>query len=173
MGINANDKKRKTPQADSQLDTLQTKDYRDFITNNTGQCMKFIRNNILWVIYFSFSAVILFVHNREPIFISSGTGAVGKYIAWATLLLFLAYSLYCHRKENFFKTIPKLTPYFWFKQISLDLYLGLLIPLSIIFLDQGLIVMLIWLVPIILMANLATLLYIALNFQTLISYFIG
>lgn len=134
--------------------------------------VKFIRNNILWIIYFSFSAMIVFVHNREAILISSGPGSAGKYIAWTILILFLAYSLYCHRKENFFKTIPKLTPYLWFRQISLDLYLGLLIPLTIIFLDQGFVVMLIWLVPIILMANLAVLLYIALNYQTLVSYFV-
>jgi hypothetical protein len=135
--------------------------------------MKLIRNNILWIIYFGFLAAVLFTHNREPIFTSAGPYAAGKLLVWAILIGFIAYSLYCTKKENFFKTIPKLTPYFWFRQISLDLYLGLLVPLTIIFLDQGIVVMLIWLVPIILMANLATLLYIALNYQTLVSYFVS
>lgn len=134
--------------------------------------MKFVRNNILWLIYFSFSTVIIAIHSREAVFVASGPYAAGKTITWLILIAFLAYSLYCNKKEHFFKTMSKLTPYLWFRQISLDLYLGLLIPLTIIFLDQGIVIMLIWLVPIILMANLAVLLYIALNYQTLVSYFI-
>ena len=134
--------------------------------------MNFIKNNILWIIYFSFSSVILSTHNREPIFVSTGPYSEGKLVVWAILIIFLAYSLYCHKKQNFFMTMSKLAPYFWFRQISLDLYLGLLIPLTMIFFDQGIIVMLIWLVPILLMLNLVVLLYLALNYQTLVSNFI-
>lgn len=133
--------------------------------------MKFIYNNFLWVIYFNFSAVIIATHTRETIFSSSGPYAYGKPLIWCALITFLCYSLYCHKKENFFKTISKLAPYFWFRQIGLDLYLGLCAPLMLIFLDQGALVMLIWLVPIVLMVNLAVLLYLALNYQTLVSYF--
>ncbi len=136
--------------------------------------MTFIRNNLLWIIYFSFGAFVLALHEREPLFLSNGDGpySLGKPLTWVILLSFLAYSLYCNTQENFFKTIPKLQPYHWFRQISLDLYLGLLVPLTLIYLDQGVAVMLIWLVPILLMANLATLLYLALNYQSLVSYFV-
>lgn len=135
--------------------------------------MKFVRNNVLWIIYFSFAAYAMASHNREPLFLSEGPYSAGKPIVWLILLSFLAYSLYCHKHENFFKSIPKLQPSLWFRQISLDLYLGLLVPLTLIFLDQGLVLMLIWFVPTLLMANLASLLYLALNYQILVSNFVS
>ncbi len=61
----------------------------------------------------------------------------------------------------------------WGRQISADLYLGLFIALIIIFLNDGALVTLLWLVPILISANLAVLLYLALNFDTIVSKLLG
>ena len=134
--------------------------------------MQTIKNNALWIIYFGFAAYAILSHSREPVFSVAGPYGEGKAIVWLILALFLVYSLYCNQQENFFKTMRALTPYYWFRQVSLDLYLGLLIPLTLIYLNEGsLVAVAIWFVPILLMANLATLLYLALNYQSLVAHF--
>ena len=134
--------------------------------------MKTIKNNALWIFYFSFAALALLTHQGEPLFSVAGPYGIGKAITWLVLFSFLVYSIYCHSKENFFKTMKIITPYHWFRQVSLDLYLGLLIPLTLIYLNEGsLVVVAIWFVPIFFMANLATLLYLAMNYQSLVAHF--
>ncbi|MFQ3324623.1 MAG: hypothetical protein ACI90U_002453 [Pseudomonadales bacterium] len=67
-----------------------------------------------------------------------------------------------------------MTPKLWFRQISIDLYLGLLITSTIIYLNEGsLLFMLLWIVPLVLFVNLALLLYLAMNYDSLIAHFIS
>lgn len=135
--------------------------------------MRTIKNNALWLIYFSFAAYALLSHTGEPIFSSAGQYGFGKTLTWLVLAVFLVYSLYCNSQENFFKTMRTITPYLWFRQVSIDLYIGLLVPLTLIYLNEGsLLVVAIWFIPILLMANLATLLYLALNYQSLVNHFV-
>ena len=134
--------------------------------------MRTIKNNALWIFYFAFAAFAIWSHEGEPLFSTAGPYGIGKAIAWLVLLAFLAYSLYCNSRENFFKTMHKISPYLWFRQVSLDLYLGLLVPLTLIYLNEGsLLVVAMWFLPILLMANLATLLYLAMNYQSLVAHF--
>lgn len=136
--------------------------------------MKTIKNNALWIFYFTFVVIAIFSHDSEPLFSIAGPYGIGKAITWAILIGFLAYSLYCNSRENFFKTMKTITPYLWFRQVSLDLYLGLLVPLTLIYLNEGsVLVVALWFLPILLMANLATLLYLALNYQSLVAHFVG
>lgn len=134
---------------------------------------KIVKNNALWVFYSMFVVIAMVTHKGEPIFSIAGPYGFGKAVVWLLLLAFLLYSLYCNWNENFFKTMHKITPYLWFRQVSLDLYIGLLIPLFLIYLHTGSwLVVALWFVPILLMANLASLLYLALNYQSLVGYFV-
>lgn len=85
----------------------------------------------------------------------------------------LAYSLYCSAKENIFKTVKRIYPFYWALQIGLGLYLGLVISLFIIYLNEGsFLIMALWSIPVLLFANLATLLYFAMNFDSIFSMFL-
>lgn len=127
-------------------------------------------NVISWVVFGLFVAIAMVSHSGEPIFLATGPYAYGKYIAWGLFLGFLGYSYYCSTKENIFKTLKKIFPYYWARQIGLDLYLGLVVFLFIIYLVEGsLLVTLLWLLPILLFANLATLLYFAMNYAAIVA----
>lgn len=131
------------------------------------------KSNVIWIFYFMFVAVAMATHDGEPIFSTAGPYGWGKMITWGLLIVFLLYSLRCSQKENFFRTMGKIWPYLWFRQVSLDLYIGVFIALVLIYLNEGsLLVTALWFIPMLVMANLATLLYIALNYQSLVANFI-
>lgn len=106
------------------------------------------------------------------IFISHGPHGYGKYIIWLLLFGFLGFTLYVNKKENFFKSLKRINEMHWGRQIGLDLYIGLLLPLVIIYLHGGSFVFLLWIVPVLINANLFTLLYFALNYDSLVAHFI-
>ena len=131
------------------------------------------KQHFLWILYGVFVLLAILFKGEEDLFISSGPYPYGKYLLWATLIAFLLYSLYCHRKENFFKTMAITGRYHWTKQIGVDLYLGVALSASVIYLNEGsLLVLALWMVPLILFANLATLLYFAMNYDAIIRHFI-
>ena len=140
--------------------------------------MSFMKNrsfkkNLSWIIFVLFVAIAIFFHNGEPLFISESPYAAGKIITWIVFFGFVAYSYYCSMRENIFRTIKTIWPLHWARQIGFDLYLGLLISMSIIYLNEGsLLVLALWFVPIILFANLATLFYFAMNFDSIVSHFL-
>jgi hypothetical protein len=136
--------------------------------------MSKIKGNWLWVGFALFLIAAFYTHNSEPLFFSSGDYGLGKPIVWLIWLAFFIYTVSINRRENFFKSLRDLRPYLWHRQISLDLYIGLLIPLFIIYLHEGsLLVWFLWFVPILIFANLATLVYLALNYDSLVTYFIA
>lgn len=131
-----------------------------------------LKKNGLWIVFTVFALSAMYFHNGEPLFISNGSYPAGKPIMWFLFLSFLAYSIYCSSKENIFKTIKTISPLHWARQIGIDLYLGLVIAMFFIYLNEGSFwILALWLVPIILFANLATLLYIAMNYDSLVSRF--
>ncbi|WP_422362043.1 hypothetical protein [Reichenbachiella sp.] len=135
--------------------------------------MRFLKRNFLWLIYFVFVLLVILNHKGEHPFISESAYPLGKYLIWGVYLSFLSYSLYCSSQENFFSTLRKLYPLHWARQIGLDLYLGLVLSLSLIYLNEGsILVVLIWLIPVLIYANLAILLYVALNYDSIISHFL-
>ncbi|MEP2025692.1 MAG: hypothetical protein ABJH98_04140 [Reichenbachiella sp.] len=134
---------------------------------------RFLKRNLLWLIYGVFVLLVILNHEREHPFISESPYALGKYLIWGIYLSFLAYSLYCSTQENFFSTLRKLYPLHWARQIGLDLYLGLLLSLGMIYLNEGsILIVLIWVIPVVIYANLAILLYMALNYDSIISHFL-
>jgi hypothetical protein len=132
--------------------------------------MNWLKKHFLWLLYGIFVIVAIASHSSEPLFLSHGVYPYGKPILWLVLLGFLAYSLYCHIQENFFKTMSITSKYYWTKQIGIDLYLGVAISSAIIYLNEGsILVLCLWLLPLILFANLATLLYFAMNYDSLVA----
>ncbi|MBK06268.1 MAG: hypothetical protein CL920_28225 [Deltaproteobacteria bacterium] len=132
--------------------------------------VRFFKRHLLWVVYFVLVLIALIWMRREPLFASRGAYPFGKYVVWAMYLGFLGYSLYIHPKENFFRTVKTIYPYLWFRQISADLYLGLVLSMFIVYLNESSIwVFLFWCLPTIFYANLMTLLYVAMHYDQLIA----
>ncbi|MFT6990713.1 MAG: hypothetical protein ACJASL_002695 [Paraglaciecola sp.] len=132
-----------------------------------------LKKHFLWMLYGIFVIIAMSTHTSEPLFVSQGDYPYGKPILWLVLLGFLAYSLYCHVKENFFKTMSITSRYYWTKQIGIDLYLGVAVSGAIIYLNEGsMLILCLWLLPLILFANLATLLYFAMNYDSLVAHFL-
>lgn len=133
---------------------------------------RLLKKNLLWVLFLGFALLAIATKADAHIFISQSPYGFGKYIVWILFFGFLGYSVYCSTRENFFKSAKRISEMFWGWQIGLDLYIGLLLPLLIIYLHGGVFVFLLWLMPVLIYANLATLLYIALNYDSLMAHFI-
>lgn len=132
-----------------------------------------LKRHFLWIIYAIFVAIAITFKGDEALFFSEGPYALGKPILWGVLLVFLAYSFHCHRKEDFFKTMSITGKYYWTKQIGIDLYIGVGLVACLIFLHDGPVVLAIWAVPLLIYANLATLLYLAMNYDAIMSNLVG
>ena len=135
---------------------------------------RMIKRHFLWILYGVFVIAAIATHNSEPVFYSSGPYAAGKYIVWTMFFGFLAYSLYATSQASFIKSLPKINKYIWGRQIGLDLYISVFMSLFVIYLNSGsILVLLLWLVPVLIYANLAILLYVALNYGALVGHFVG
>ena len=132
-----------------------------------------LKHNFLWLLFLAFGFYAVWTREDEAVFVSQGPYGFGKYIAWVLFIGFLGYSVYCGRKERFFKSVKRIGKLHWGRQIGIDLYIGLLLPLVLIYWQGGLVVLLIWLLPVLIYANLATLLYLALNYDALIRLFLA
>lgn len=129
--------------------------------------------NLLWIIYAVF-LVAAFVTHRGDISLqfSGGLGLV-KASVWLAWIGFLAYSIHCSMKENFFRTLKTFAGLYWGRQIGLDLYLGLFLSLIVISLTESVTVALLWLIPILIFANLAVLPYFAIHFDVIAARLMG
>ena len=127
----------------------------------------------LWGLYFAFVMYVLIANVRETTFQFGGTLGGMKAIVWLALIAFIGYSVYCTFRENFYRSVRSIATLHWGRQIGLDLYLGLFIAIFIIFLNEGALVVLIWLVPILFYANLVVLLYVAINFDSIVTKLLG
>ena len=103
------------------------------------------------------------------------TGDLGgiKVLIWGLYAGFLAYSVYCSTRENIFRSIRQIAQLHWGRQIGIDLYLGLVVALTLIYLNEGPIAMLLWAVPTLLFANLSILLYVGIHFDAIVLRFLG
>ena len=128
---------------------------------------------VLWGLYGAFALFVLFTQTNESTFQFGGPLGGVKAIVWLVLLAFLAYSIYCSFQENFFRSVRSIAMLHWGRQIGTDLYVGLFIALFIIFLNDGALVTLLWLVPILIYANLVVLLYMAINFESIVTKLLG
>ena len=135
--------------------------------------IKKLKRNALWVLFAVF-VVLAIAFNEEPIFLSSGPYAAGKIVAWVAFLAFLLYSLDVGNKESFFKALKRMYPILWSRQIGIDLYIGVSMFLTLMYINESsIIVFCLWLIPTIIYANLATLLYLALHYDSIVNLLIG
>ncbi len=136
--------------------------------------IRVLKRQWLWVLYAVFVAIAMATHRGEPLFFTEGPYAAGKPLIWCVFVGFFAYSIYCSTQANFLKSLPKINAHIWARQIGLDLYISVFLSLALIYLNEGsLMVMLWWLVPVLIYANLAILLYVAMNYGTIVANFIG
>lgn len=129
---------------------------------------------ISWIVYAAFVAIATVSNGGEDPFVSKGPYPVGKYLAWIAFLLFTAYSFHCSRNENLFKTIKVMKGLHWGRQIGIDLYIGAFLFTILIYAnEQSALLALFWFIPIVAFVNLATLLYVALNYDSLVQLLIS
>ena len=122
---------------------------------------------VLWCLYAAFAVFAVATNwNATTLDFSGPLGGI-KALVWLVLLGFLGYSVYCSFQENFFRSVRSIVALHWGRQVGTDLYLGLFIGLLLITSNEGVIVALVWLVPTLLYANLAMLLYVAIHFDSL------
>lgn len=133
---------------------------------------RFLKKNLLWIIFIVFAGIGIATKKDASIFISSHNQyGVGKYMIWLLFFSFFSYTIYCSRKENFYKSMKHISQMYWGWQVVIDLYIGLMLPLLIIYLHGGVFIFLLWLIPIVINANLFTLLYFALNYDSILAHF--
>lgn len=132
---------------------------------------RFLKKNLLWVIFIIFACIGIATKKDASIFISQSQYGVGKYIIWLLFFTFFSYTIYCSRKENFYKSMRNIIQMYWGWQVVIDLYIGVMLPLLIIYLHGGMFVFLLWLLPIVINVNLFTLLYFALNYDSILTHF--
>ena len=128
---------------------------------------------VLWAAYFAFAIFAVVTNMQDSTFHFTGLLGGIKAMVWLALLAFLGYSIYCTFKENFFRSVRSVAALYWGRQIGTDLYLGLFVSLIVIFLNDGAWVVLIWLLPTLIYANLTILLYVALHFDEIAYKLLG
>ena len=129
---------------------------------------KSLKNNILWV-FFAVFVVLAVLFNSEPVVQSNGPFAFGKYIAWLAFFAFLFYTLDISRKESFYKSLRRMSPILWSRQIGVDLYIGVTMFLVLMYINEpSLLTFMLWVIPTLIFANLATLLYLALHYDSIV-----
>lgn len=127
------------------------------------------KNLLSWMLFAAFVALALGLHWHAQLLVFSGLVGAGKALVWLVWLAFVGYSIHCSRRENIVKSIRGMARLYWGRQIIIDLYLGVALLLALITLHQGALVMLAWLLPVLLFANQATLLYLAIHFESLLA----
>lgn len=133
---------------------------------------RFIKRYLLWSFYILFFIAALAFGGREGL-LATQSGLTGtKYAVFVVFVLFLGFSIYATRNENFFRSIRAMNQMLWGRQVGFDLYISVCLSLALIYLVEGSVwILLLWLVPILVFANLAILPYILLNFAEIIGHF--
>ena len=126
----------------------------------------------LWGVYGVFASYAIYSNWHQTMFQFGGPLGGLKLSLWAALVGFLAYSIYCTSREDLFRSIGVIATMHWGRQIGADLYLGLLIGIVFIYLNEGTAVALIWVLPTLAFANLSILLYVAINFDAIAGKFL-
>ena len=95
-----------------------------------------------------------------------------RWIAFAVFILFVGYTIYASRTESFWKSFKTVMALKWGRQVTIDLYIGLLIFNYFIYLNEGsFLVTLAWLIPTLILGNIVPLIYFVVHFESLIAHF--
>ncbi|MCA9541720.1 MAG: hypothetical protein KC620_22640 [Myxococcales bacterium] len=127
-----------------------------------------------WLAYLAFAAGAFALTADERLFSFSGRGAPGKAAVWVVWIGFLLYSVVASTKANLFDTIREMSGDWWGRQIGTDLYIGITMFAALIYFNEGSpLTLLIWLAPLIIYANLTTLLYLAIHYDQIVDKLSG
>lgn len=132
---------------------------------------RFLKRHGIWLFYAVFLIIAVATSDTTQHIGYHGPLAGGIWAVAVIFVLFLAYSVYCSVKELFFRSVAKINRFHWGRQIGIDLYISVTLSLAVIWLNDGALTMLVWLVPVVIFANLAILPYILLNYGSLIAHF--
>ena len=92
-----------------------------------------------------------------------------RWIALVALVSFSAYTVYCARTENFWRSLRAVLALRCGLQVTIDLYLGLFLFMFVVFKIEGSwLAVLLWLVPTLVLGNISTLFYFVLNFERIL-----
>ena len=128
----------------------------------------------LWIFYAVFLILAALFGGRESPVSVDGPYATAKLVVLVIYISFLAYSLWATQKENFFRTLRTMNGLWWGRQIGLDLYISVFLSLALIYLIEGSILILcLWLIPVLIFANLAILPYVLLNFTEIMGHLVA
>ena len=131
-----------------------------------------VKDYALWIFYVVFLGCAIAFGGREGFLGTESVYASAKHLILFVFAGFLAFSVYATRRENFFRSIGKMNALLWGRQVGLDLYISVFLSLALIYLIEGsVVVLLLWVVPVLLFANLAILPYILLNFSAIAERF--
>ncbi len=124
---------------------------------------------LLWASFFLFVAVALLTSWDEKLLQVNSAIDMSRLALTAIWISFVAYSYYCSRKENFFRTVSEMSKRHWGRQIGLDLYISVGLSIALVYLVTGSIVeTLLWSLAFIPFANMAILLFIILHLDEII-----
>jgi hypothetical protein len=131
-----------------------------------------IKKYLFSLMYGAFVIGVLYTQGHSNLFSTNQPMAVGKMLIWTVFFAFSIYTIYCSVTEDFFKSLKKIIAFKWGKQIGLDLWIGQFLLLFLIYWQTGsLMSALLWAVPCLVFGNLATLLYFAINYDSLVALF--
>lgn len=95
-----------------------------------------------------------------------------RWLALVLLILFSGYTVHASRTESFWKSLKSVLALKWGRQVTMDLYLGLLLFHFFVYLNEGSIALaLVWLVPTLVLGNIVPLIYFVVNFNSLVGHF--
>ena len=130
-------------------------------------------NSLSWGAYAAFAAAALYLNWHPEVFSFDGSLGAVKLLVWGTLAGFLGYSIYCSSRESLFRTVSRIGELHWGRQIGADLYIGLLLALLIVYLNEGALAAALWALPTLAFANLSILLYFGLHFDSIVAKLLG
>jgi hypothetical protein len=129
---------------------------------------------LFWAAFAVFVLLVLWFDWHEAALATDVPLAPLKLLVWAAFVAFLGYTIYCSTREDLVTSVLGIAKLHWGRQIGIDLYLGLALSLTIVYLNEGsALVTLLWLLPTLAFANLATLLYFALHFDEIVAKLLG
>ncbi len=127
---------------------------------------------LLWLLYFLFVAVALVYSWDERLLTVEDSVDFSRLLLLAIWISFVAYSYYCSRKENFFRTVSEMSKRYWGRQIGLDLYISVGLSICLVYLVTGSVIQtLLWSLAFIPFANMAILLFIILHLDKIVDAF--
>lgn len=125
-----------------------------------------IQKFLPWFVFAAFTVIALVLNWQDAVAFEAHPA--GKAAAFASFAGFLAFTIYCSARENFFGSVRKIAKLHWGRQAGLDLYVGLFMHIAFLCATGvSAWTLVFWAVPFLLFGNLATLLYLAIHFDAI------